>query len=181
MIAKFDGIPGKNLASLLDFIHSDENQVTVNGPWMIVRLKAVSPDAQSGGTWYGLTLDIVEWLPKGDGPGQNRVDPKYLLRVYQILGQDRLTECVSVDGLQFGAEKDPPISVGTKVKTTQPNMAFRSEWNNEAWARRKWGVQGTVIAHHDSRGPYYHGLYYNVRHEDGTEGCYDPSELEIVS
>lgn len=98
MITKFDGIPGNNLASLLTFIHSDENRVTIpcqEGQPMIVRIKAVSPDNQGGGTWYGLTLDIQEWLPKGDQPGQNRVDPKYLLKVYEILGQNRLTECVS--------------------------------------------------------------------------------------
>lgn len=178
MIAKFEGIPGDNLAALLTFIHGDENRVTIprqEGQPMIVRIKAVNPDNQGGGTWYGLTLDIVEWLPKGDEPGQNRVDPKYLLKVYEVLGKDRLTECVSADKPRKGPEKWPPISPGTKVRTTQANMALRKEWTDECWASKKWGVQGTVITHHDS-----HGLCYDVRHEDGSQGCYDPSEFEVV-
>lgn len=69
----------------------------------------------------------------------------------------------------------PPISRGTTVRTTQPNLDLRDEWADEAWVRRKWGVQGKVLTHHDS-----HGLCYDVRHEDGTVGCYDPSELEVV-
>jgi hypothetical protein len=98
MIAKFEGIPGSNLSALLTFIHGDENRVAVPrqaGQLMIVRVKAVNPDNQGGGTWYGLTLDILEWTSKGDQPGENRVDSKYLLKVYEILGQDRLTSCVS--------------------------------------------------------------------------------------
>lgn len=180
MIVKFEAIPGDNLAILLTFIHGDENRVVSpyqveEGQPMIVRIKAVNPENQVGGTWYGLTLDIVEWLPKLDRPGQNRVDPKYLLKVYEILGQDRLTECVSADKPRTGAKKYPPILDGTRVKTTQPNMALREEWTQDAWERRKWDVQGNVVTRHNS-----HGLYYVVRHEDGTEGSYDPSELEIV-
>jgi len=72
-------------------------------------------------------------------------------------------------------EKWPPIDPGTEVKTTQPNLEKRGEWTDEGWASKKWGVQGTVITHHDS-----HGLCYDVRHEDGSQGCYDPSELEIA-
>ena len=173
MIAKFDNIPGENLTALLTFIHGDENQVTIFRPdhhppqyekLMIVRIKAVNPDNLDCGKWYGLTLDILEWLPKESGAGLNRVDPKYLLKVYKILGQNRTS-----------TEKYPPISAGTKVKTTQPNMAFRKKWTDEAWGKRKWDIQGTVDTHHEA-----HGLFYEVRHEDGTEGFYDPSELKIV-
>lgn len=96
MITKFEGIPGPNLASLLGFIHSDENRVTIcgeKGQPMIIRIKAITPDNQGGGTWYGVTLDIVEWLPKELGNrGQDRVDPKYLMKVYEILGESRLSE-----------------------------------------------------------------------------------------
>lgn len=70
------------------------------------------------------------------------------------------------------AQKYPPLSPGTRVKTTAPNEALRCEWTTEAWNSRQWGVEGTVITHHDS-----HGLYYEVRHPDGTIGSYDPSEL----
>jgi len=62
------------------------------------------------------------------------------------------------------------------VKTTWPNHDLREEWTDEGWARKKWGVRGKVITHHDS-----HGLCYDVYHEDGSTGCYDPSELEIIS
>ena len=73
------------------------------------------------------------------------------------------------------SEKYPPISPGTPVRTTEPNMSKRGDWTDEGWASKKWGVQGTVITHHDS-----HGLCYDVRHEDGTQGCYEPSELDVV-
>ena len=71
--------------------------------------------------------------------------------------------------------KYPPISPGTVIVTMQPNLEMRDEWTDEGWASRKLGVRGTVITHHDS-----HGLYYDVRHTDGTVGCYDPSELKVV-
>ncbi len=71
--------------------------------------------------------------------------------------------------------KYPPISPGTLVKTIEPNLALRDEWTDEGWAKRKWGVRGKILTHHDS-----HGLCYDVRHEDGTEGCYDPSELRVL-
>ncbi len=69
----------------------------------------------------------------------------------------------------------PPISPGTSVRTTQANWGLCKEWTEEGWASKKWGVRGKVLTHHDS-----HGLCYEVRHEDGTVGCYDPSELEVI-
>ena len=69
----------------------------------------------------------------------------------------------------------PPFSPGILVKTTLPNMVLRKEWTDEAWNERKWGVVGVILTHHDS-----HGLFYEVRHEDRTKGCYDPSELEVI-
>lgn len=72
-------------------------------------------------------------------------------------------------------EKYPPISPDTEVVTTKPNLALRKEWTDEGWNVRKWGVQGTVVTHHDS-----HGLSYEVRHFDGTVGHYDPSELKVA-
>lgn len=71
--------------------------------------------------------------------------------------------------------KWPPISPGTLVKTTRPNMEEQSEWTEGAWAKRKWGVKGTILTHHDS-----HGLCYDIRHEDGSMGCYDPSEIIVL-
>lgn len=72
-------------------------------------------------------------------------------------------------------EKYPPISPGTSVQTTKPNWSQRREWTDEGWAKRKWGVSGIVLTHHDS-----HGLCYDVLHLDGSIGCYDPSELVEV-
>lgn len=72
-------------------------------------------------------------------------------------------------------KKWPPIDCETVVMTTQPNWDKRDEWTSEGWKRRQWGVRGTVVTHHDS-----HGLCYDVCHPDGTWGCYDPSELEVV-
>ena len=71
-------------------------------------------------------------------------------------------------------KKYPPIAPGTQVKTTEKQLPD-TEWSKEVQANRKWGVKGVVLRHYDS-----HGLCYDVRHEDGTEGCYDPSEFEIV-
>lgn len=71
-------------------------------------------------------------------------------------------------------EKYPPIANGTTVVTTQANESLRSEWTDEGWASRKWGVLGIVKNHHDS-----HGLSYEVKHQDGTIGHYDPSEIEV--
>jgi hypothetical protein len=67
----------------------------------------------------------------------------------------------------------PPISRGTKVVTTEANPEI-DDWTEDALPKRRWGVKGTVIMHHDS-----HGLCYEVQHEDGTIGCYDPSEFQI--
>ncbi len=72
-------------------------------------------------------------------------------------------------------EKYPPISPGTVVETTEPDLSCRGEWTDEGWAKRKWGVRGKVLTHHDS-----HGLCYDLKHEDGTEGCYNPSELKVL-
>ncbi len=71
-------------------------------------------------------------------------------------------------------EKYPPISPGTSVRTTQENPEI-TDWTKQAKKNRKWGVEGKVVTHHDS-----HGLCYDVRHSDGTGGCYDPTELEIL-
>lgn len=68
------------------------------------------------------------------------------------------------------------ISPGSLVKTTRPNFDLNNDWSNDALDTRRWGVQGIILRHHDS-----HGLYYDVQHADGTEGHYDPSELQVIS
>lgn len=66
------------------------------------------------------------------------------------------------------------LSNGTKVKTLYA-VTRDEDWSSEALKNRKWGVEGEVVSHHDS-----HGLCYEVRHPDGTIGCYDPTELEVL-
>ncbi len=70
--------------------------------------------------------------------------------------------------------KWPPLDPGTRVKTTSKKTPD-AEWMPEALLGRKWGVIGTVVMHHDS-----HGLCYDVKHDDGTEGCYDPNEFDVI-
>lgn len=71
-------------------------------------------------------------------------------------------------------EKCPPLDRGTRVKTTSKKTPDR-EWMPEALVARKWGVTGRIVMHHDS-----HGLCYDVQHDDGTEGCYDPTEFDVI-
>lgn len=71
-------------------------------------------------------------------------------------------------------EKWPPLDPGTRVRTTKSTTSD-GEWSKEARAARKWGVEGRIIMHHDS-----HGLCYDVRHDDGTMGYYEPTEFEVI-
>lgn len=71
--------------------------------------------------------------------------------------------------------KWPPLNMGTKIRTYKPNWDRRRDWTDDAWAKRRWGVIGIIEAHHDS-----HGLYYDVRHEDGTMAGYDPGEFDVL-
>lgn len=68
----------------------------------------------------------------------------------------------------------PPIKNGTKIITIKANAKI-DDWTEEASFSRQWEAKGTVIMHHDS-----HGLCYEVQHEDGTVGYYDPSEFEVM-
>jgi len=71
-------------------------------------------------------------------------------------------------------EKWPPLDPGTRVKTTSKKTSD-GEWMPEARAARKWGVTGRILVHHDS-----HGLCYDVQHDDGSQGCYEPTEFEVL-
>lgn len=102
-------------------------------------------------------------------------DLSRFMREHLKRGVDRLSVARRAYGQLEKTMKYPLISPGTSVKTTEPNWSLRKEWTDEGWGRRRWNVRGTVITHHDS-----HGLCYDVRHEDGTVGSYDPSELEVV-
>ncbi len=71
-------------------------------------------------------------------------------------------------------KKWPPLDPGTRVRTTE-SKTKDTEWMPEARAARKWGVEGVIIMHHDS-----HGLCYDVLHDDGTNGSYEPTEFEVL-
>lgn len=77
------------------------------------------------------------------------------------------------DGLERGCywPVDDSFQYGTRVQTTVD--ACGHDWTHEAQLERKWGVEGTVIDRSDS-----HGLCYHVRHADGSDGWYDPAELQ---
>ena len=71
-------------------------------------------------------------------------------------------------------ENWPPLECGTRVRTVAiPDVS--DDWTEEAKVARRFGVLGRIIRHHDS-----HGLCYDVRHDDGTEGCYDSNELAVL-
>lgn len=74
------------------------------------------------------------------------------------------------------ATKYPPLAQGTLVRTTHENPKLSHEWSEEGRRTRKWGVEGIVDNHSDS-----HGLCYKILHKDGTEGFYDPSEIQVIT
>lgn len=71
----------------------------------------------------------------------------------------------------FGWKHGDPY--GQEVRTA--DHLDKRDFVEEALRSRRPGATGTVVAHHDG-----HGLCFDVRHPDGTIGCYDPDELEFV-
>ena len=122
----------------------------------------------SGG-WHVDGFSKLQWLYfECDG------DHCHYQTSFAKLGFERPNGQIGPDGCARCFEY-PPISPGTPVQTTQPNLDLRDEWTSEGWVARKFSVFGVVINQRDS-----HGLCYGVIHEDGTMGYYDPSELEVV-
>lgn len=62
----------------------------------------------------------------------------------------------------------------TEVRTLE---AKAMDYNSYAEEKRKWGVTGTIIRYSNDG----HGSYYEVEHDDGSRGCYDFNELEVLS
>ena len=62
---------------------------------------------------------------------------------------------------------------GTHVRTVKKEKPS-TDWTPEALKNRQFGVEGTVVEHHDS-----HGLCYGVTH-NGIIGFYEPDELEVL-
>lgn len=70
--------------------------------------------------------------------------------------------------------KWPPLDRGTRVMTLRISNPS-DDWSETAKAARKFGVFGVIRKHYDS-----HGLCYQVMHEDGTLGYYEPRELRVL-
>jgi hypothetical protein len=61
------------------------------------------------------------------------------------------------------------FGIGDIVRTSE--TLGRRDYNDDVIRRRN--AIGMVIAEHNS-----HGLCFDVKHDDGTIGCYDPDELK---
>jgi len=90
VILKFKSVNGEAFSKLTSFVHSDENVIKIpdgGGQEMVVVIRKVKPDnSQSWGTWYAITIEIEECMSRGQVGGRERIDPKYLLKVYEIVG-----------------------------------------------------------------------------------------------
>lgn len=65
-----------------------------------------------------------------------------------------------------------PVTI-VRVKTVRSNPANDREYTAEA--NRRWGVKGTLVQYSNS-----HGLCFQVRHDDGSLGAYEPDELRLI-
>lgn len=96
MILKVDRVSGLSFYRLLGFVHSQENRLGIeDGPQpMVVQLKSVEPNNRNAGGKYGadydIALEILDRIPTpiSSSDPNEPVDPKYLLRVYQIITKD---------------------------------------------------------------------------------------------
>jgi hypothetical protein len=91
MILKFETVPSVCFVTLVAFVHSKENifpEVKTKRN-MVVRFMEIKPSLDpSDDAKYGITLQILEWYSTSEEcPKQVHIDPKYLLKVYEILGQ----------------------------------------------------------------------------------------------
>lgn len=68
----------------------------------------------------------------------------------------------------------PTRHIGSKVITVETNCTSE-DWTASALKKRKFNVAGEIIGYSDS-----HGIVYEVRHADGSVGCYDPWELDTI-
>ena len=62
-----------------------------------------------------------------------------------------------------------------RVLTVQIKPSNDLQYSAEANRLRKWGVKGTLVRYSNS-----HGLCFEVQHDDGSRGCYEPEELKLI-
>jgi len=63
--------------------------------------------------------------------------------------------------------------IGERVLTLA--SAGAPDWTDEALKSRKWGVRGKIIQYHTG-----HSYVYEIKHDDGTFGYYEPGELNLL-
>lgn len=71
-------------------------------------------------------------------------------------------------------DESQKLAIGVRVKTQKPHEES-DDWTKDALESRKWDMLGEIISHHDA-----HGFTYEVKHEDGTIGHYEPRELKLI-
>lgn len=77
-------------------------------------------------------------------------------------------------GYVLGAIHHLKFRPGVRVRTLKP--LHDKDFTAEAREARKWGVEGTIVGHHDS-----HGLCFVVQHGCLSKGVYNPDEIEVLS
>jgi uncharacterized Zn ribbon protein len=98
---------------------------------------------------------------------------------------EHVVKALKYAGIEVGEEDIPEkayvhdangtiLREGVSVVTVLGDKISK-DWLPEAHQFRKFGMKGTIIKEHNS-----HGLCFDVRHSDGSVGCYDPWELVVV-
>lgn len=80
---------------------------------------------------------------------------------------------LEVMGPEFRFWEVDELPEGIRVKTLGPKND--DQYTENALKSRKWGVAGEIVDVHNS-----HGLCYDVKHDNGTIGTYDPDEFELI-
>lgn len=126
MIVKFDGLSGETLCRLLAFIHGGENVINERVP--VAREVVKVMDIKAAFPVYAVALEVREKLV------DSVVDPKFLLRIYQIVHPESVStmEDVVEDYLRFVWRTDLGFwycSEGHVEVLVFPPDYVRSEWN----------------------------------------------------
>jgi len=92
MIVKFDQVRLGQLATLFHFVASDENKANTKrdeDSTAFVEVVSVTPN-NAANTLFCVSLKIIEWHNAMTIAPEGKIDPKYLLRVYDILSQQHV-------------------------------------------------------------------------------------------
>jgi hypothetical protein len=64
------------------------------------------------------------------------------------------------------------LVIGATIITTEADLSKKDDWSDEAWLKRRWGIQGEIIAQESG-----HGFCFIVRHPNGEKAGYNPEEI----